>query len=772
MKRAAFLLLLTIGWLRAATLSGYVTDAETGETIIGVNILVARTGMGSTTDQNGFFVIRNVPPGEVELVFTHIAHERRTLAVSVADDDLFLDIVSLAPAVLRTDAIVVTGKRGNLIEQDMDIASFEVSPAVLREVPQFNKDVFRLITYSPSITISDPLSPLYFVRGSDPGENLIQLDGMTIYNPQHLLSSQAIFNPYAIKEIELLVGGFDAEHGGRNSSILYITSREGHKEEVRGEFRPSTSGLVGAVEFPAPGGGTAMVSGRMLSSMVSRIMMGMPNVMADFNGAYQTTVGRTRLRFSTLLARDLVDYDFARLGIYFDSPIFRDYSTGFLTDATNTAAGLRTRSVLTPNLVLATQVYYSGFRVDNKNFLHFSFTDEESGTLVVLDYETRVRNHISDYTAKADLALFTNWRQTLKVGGEQNWYRFFNRAGVLSSQALTAIVQSDLQAVFMQDKIDLGPVLLKAGLRWSRLAPGGQWRSEPRLALTIKGKHLTFKAAGGRYHQYLATMNTQDFEISQFLDYYYPLTGLEPLTSIQYVAGIEGKITDRVNFSATLYYKDLRTLYRFDYLNTLASILSYQAALERGRGEAYGLELLVRGEVGHLSGWLSYSLSRATRSYPSIMEGREFLYDADMTHALKGVVLYSLTADVTASVTAQLSSGYPKTWDLGYANHFTYDPIEDQVGIYPVPLTPVKNNVRYPPRILLDLGWKKKLRTGFGYRLAEYIGSDQAYFTMSIQNILFLRRNPIFYFRFPGMEPYAYDYQLFPMITAGYSIKF
>ena len=190
------------------------------------------------------------------------------------------------------------------------------------------------------------------MRGGDAGENLVQLDGMTIYNPQHLLSMSAVFNPYAIKDIELLVGGFDAKYGGRNSSILHIASREGHKEKIQGEFKPSTSGIVGAIEFPVRNRGTAMISGRFSTDLVSRIMMGMPNLLADFNGSFQTRIGKTRLRVSAFYAHDFIDYDFIRLGIYFDQPFLRDYSTGFLTNSTNRALGVQTLTILTPNMVL------------------------------------------------------------------------------------------------------------------------------------------------------------------------------------------------------------------------------------------------------------------------------------------------------------------------------------------------------------------------------------------------------------------------------------
>ncbi|MFQ6614733.1 MAG: carboxypeptidase-like regulatory domain-containing protein, partial [Fidelibacterota bacterium] len=277
MKRVLYFLLLLLP-LRAYNISGYIVDAKTGESIIGANVFISALSVGDATDLDGFFILRNVPPGDYSLTLSHIAYKIVHRNISVKNKDLFLGNIALSPAPLSTRAVEVTGVKNSIIHKETDIAGFQVNPAVLTDIPQLNKDVFALLKYSPSVTIADPYSPQYFVRGSDPGENLVQLDGMTIYNPQHFMGSYAIFNPYAIKNIEMLMGGFDAEYGGRNASILNIATREVNNREIHGEFRPSTSGLTGAVEFPVNRQTTAMVSGRFLTDLMLRVFIGSPNV--------------------------------------------------------------------------------------------------------------------------------------------------------------------------------------------------------------------------------------------------------------------------------------------------------------------------------------------------------------------------------------------------------------------------------------------------------------------------------------------------------------
>lgn len=754
----------------AASISGYVVDAESGEAIIGVNVIVANTNYGAATDLKGFFLIAKVPAGRWQLRFSHISYAEIEQAVEVKDRPLFMGSIKMHPRTLETEAIEVVGQQGRLVEKELDISSFQVEPLILFETPQLNKDVFQILKLSPSVSISDPLSPQLHVRGSDPGENLIQLDGITIYNPQHFLGSQAIFNPYAIKDIEMLVGGFDAEHGGRNSSVLNITTREGHQSEVHGEFWPSTSGLSGAIEFPVRQQGTMMLSGRVLTDLSMRVLMGSPNVMADFNGSYLQKIGRTQLRLTAFYARDYLDYSLDNLLIYFPNDLYESFREAFVTNTDNRALGIQSHTLLSPNLLLETRLYHSGAAASNRSEVHFVFPDTINHFDRIIKYRTAIYNSVSDYTAKANFTLYTFGNQSLKLGWEQNHLTFRNRVGSLvESSSMRHVTQ--LQAFFLQDKVDLGPLTIKLGGRATRLLSEKYWYFEPRAAIALRWGTATIKAAWGHYQQHLTTLDTRNREFIQFLDYYYPLEGHKPVTSIHYILGIEGYLTAKTEYSLTGYYKDLRRLYRLEYEAAHGSE-RLSDILETGRGRAYGVEFLVRGSLGALSGWLSYTYAHGTRSYPSLQNGRSYYYEGDQPHNLKLLLMYKLTRQITASTTFQFSSGYPRTWPVGRYNQFFYDPYENSVGGFPRDITPVMNNVRYPPRLIWDLGWKKQLREGFGYHLAEFLGLKEAFLTMTIRNILFLYRNPYYYFYIPEYGYYAFGLEYFPSINFGYTLRF
>lgn len=768
--------------LRAGDVSGFVHDAQSGESIIGVNVFVRASGQGAATNVEGFFVLRNGGMGQVDLTFSHIAYVDTTLRLTLGPENFFLPSITLNPHAIDTKAIEVVAKRTTII-QDMDISSMQVDPIILTEIPQLNKDVFKLVKFSPSVTTSDPMSPQYYVRGSDPGENLVQMDGMTIYNPQHFMGSSAIFNPYSIKNVEMLVGGFDAEYGGRNASIMNISTREGHQSEIHGEFRPSISGISGAIEFPAGEHGTAMVSGRTYTDFMLRVMMGSPNLVMDYNAAYQVLLGKTRLRFSGFFARDYMDYSVDNLMLFFPEGLFDSFGEGFVTNTTNRALGVKFNSVLLPNLTLEGQVYHSASTVDNLTYFNYAITDTVEEFTTALDYRTHIENTIAENTGKANLTWYAFWKQTVKVGIELNDINFANEVGRFDADPNPSKAGAQFQSFFLQDKLELGPVQFKLGLRNSRsqvpgsantlrLGKQGDWHMEPRASASLKlpGGHQ-LKTAYGIYYQYLTTMDSKGDEFVQFLDYYQSLENREPLNSIHYIVGLNGPLWGDVSYEMSAYYKDLKQLYRATYSNTVTSGES-SALIEGGSGESYGFEILLKGEFGRLSGWVGYNYSKGFRRYPSILDGERSLFDADQPHNLKSILLFKLTPDIVASSTLQITSGVPRTWETGMRMHGSYDPLTNTAGFFPTYITPERNNVRYPARLAWDIGWKKKLRSGFGFNLAEYLGGVDAYMTMTIRNLLFLHRNPIYYFYIPEYGYYGFGSEYLPSISFGYSLQF
>ncbi len=768
--RIFILILASVAGAGAVNVSGKIVDARSGESIVAANVFIPGSDYGAATDLNGFFVIRKVPAGACTLRISHIAYAGRDLTLSVKNSDLYLDRIELEPAAYQGQQVEVTAQRNELVEKDVDIGSFQADPVVLQEIPQLNKDVFRLVRFSPGVTTANAFSPQYFVRGSDAGENMVLLDGMTIYNPQHFMGSAAVFNPYAIKNMEMLAGGFGAEYGGRNASILLISTREGHQDEIHGEFRPGISGMTGAIEFPINRQVTAMVSGRMLTDLSFAVLMGSPNLLSDFNTAILWRSPRQQTRLSAFYARDYMDYSIDNLLLFLPQSAFEKLEEGFITDTRNHAIGLKNRLVITPSLLLETHLYRSGSQVDNRTVFSYLVEDTTSAMNFGLDSRSRIENGILDYTWKNDLIWYLPFAHTLQTGFEVKTLRFSNEMGRFQGKSSPDIYTADNQAAYLQDKMIWKGLTLKTGLRVGRSGPGQPWLGEPRLSAAVDLKAFTLKAGYGRYVQYLTTLDSKNDEFVQFLDYYNSLKDLAPLSSTQGAVSVEKNLTPELFASLTAYSKNFARLYRSSYSNDFS--VNRGIVLEKGEGEAYGIEVLLRIEKARLSGWISYAYSRGLRRYPGILGGRTHIFDGDQPHNFKSVLSYKLTRDITASTTFEFSSGFPRTWETGMFLRYDYDPAANQLNAFSASLTPEINNVRYPPHINWEIGWKKKLRSGFGYQLAEYLGLDEAYFTTSIRNLLFLYRNPQYYFYIPEFGYYALGTSYLPSVSAGYSLVF
>jgi len=750
----------------AVNISGYAVDGRSGEGIPGVNVMILGSDLGGSTDLDGFFVVRRSAAGPQEIRVSHIAYRDTVIRLESLEKDLFLGHIRLEGAAVTMEGVEVVADRDELLDRDLNIGAFRVDPDMLRDIPALQKDVFRAIRYSPSVTVSSPFSPQYNVRGSDSGENMVLLDGMTIYNPQHFMGSAAVFNPYAIKSIEMLPGGFDAEYGGRNASILLVTTREGSQEEIHGEFRPSLSGISGAIEFPVAERSSAMLSGRLLTDLSTRVLMGSPNFMGDLNAAMRYQGKTQDLRVSLFLARDYMDYSIDGLMLYFPKNVFSRLEEGFTANTFNGAAGFRLRSVLHPSLLWENQIFRSESRVDNFTLFGYEAVDSSSALGIGLDFRTRIENQILDHSWKSGISWYLPHNISLKTGMELSSLLFRNEMGRLSGDPDPEEHFELLSALYIQSGYEVQRLKIKSGLRANRIREG-MWRIDPRLNAAISVRSWTIKGSYGIYSQQLTTLDSKNDEFVQFLEYYNSLGGLEPIRSTHYILNA-GREAAGLQWNFTLYYKDLHRLYRSSYEPGTGGA----AELIAGEGEAYGSEISVHVDRGALRGWFSYQYSRGFRRYPGVYGGRTHIFDGDQPHSFKSVLSYDISTDISASSTFIFSSGYPRTWESGMYLHYGYDAFDNRLLAYSSTYTPELNNVRYPPRLDWEIGWKKRLRTGFGNDLAQYLGLDGAYFTTTIRNILFLHRDPVYYMYIPDFGYYGLDMEFLPSVSVGYSLVF
>ena len=759
------------------TVSGYVVDAQTGETVIGVNVVVEGTQRGTATDGNGYFVIPRLEAKSYTLRFMHIAYEKKVIHIDLSNSSQVFEEIPIESAVIETESVSIVAENAKLADLALESGHRAISAKAIRRIPASYNDVFKVIKYLPGVEAVDPFSPLYAVRGGETGGNLILLDGVPIYNPYHFVSSSGLFNVYALKNVELMVGGFGVEYGGRNSSVLYITTREGNNQKLHGEISPSTTRTQSVVDFPIGKNATVMLSGRVYYDLITRFLMNAPSYFYDFNGTLTLKLGeKNRLSLRYFASRDDMDFQSETylnyLGTTFDTDVFDDYDFRYKTIWCNQAVSAILKTILTPNIFIQTQAYGSFFSSQNFSLYEFDY-ETEDGIRLKLFMETDIRSRIQDVGVKSVVNVNALRWNVLKAGVEWKQYRFENDMLINQFSEGAVVRKPGLLSGFVEDKITLGLLSIRPGLRISRFYPQTDFQTEFRIngAYFLTDK-IKLKAAWGQYLQPIISLNTQEYELSQYLDNYYPLMHAKPSRSIHTIFGFEWQLRQNLFCTLDFYHKDITRTYTYDYNVSQMEAVRLTDKIREGSGEAYGLEFLLKGSLGKTSGWVSYGYSKSTRRFLHIMDGRSYLFDYDRPHTFKAVVNYQVNPALEFGGGLRVLSGVPKTLESGMTYYNYYSPSTNETSIYPLPITPEKNNIRMPYILRLDLGMKKRIRSGFGADLAKYLGAEDAYLNVTFGNLLFLLHRNVWFYINSEDSRYGVGSNYIPEFNVGYSVQF
>lgn len=767
------------------TISGYVIDSENRETLIGATILLKDANKGVVTDNNGFFRFPGFKKGTYLLEITHVGFEKKEIKVIIENRSVLIDDVELNPKSLTVEEVsIVAVKPDEIGDRDLETSRHELSAKMIQSIPTARNDVFAAVKYLPGIDRTEPFSPLFTTRGGDPGENAVLLDGITIYNPYHAAITSGIFNALTIKNVDMMTGGFGAEYGGRNSAVMYITTKDGNYNELHGEIEPSTLHSKLFLEFPTGKDAAMIIAGRYYYDIPINFILNSHTYFYDLNLSYTKRINqRNRISVKLFESKDKTGLNFNTFYKYidnsFNTDIYDDFELNQSNNWNNRAVTIIHKSILTPNIYLRNQVYYSFHQSNNYSGLDFNldYEDEETHDTITLSWRSnsRFKSKIADLSAKSGLSFRLAHFNSLNVGVEYNSYLFENGTIINDADKGSAKRTPDLLAFFAEDKLTIGPLVLRPGMRFTNYNKQG-WKYEPRFNMLLNLPWNTkLKLAWGEYLQYIISMNTNEVELSQIVDYYHPLTLREPSKSIHYIFGVEKAVTKSLLVNLDLYYKNIARIYTFDVNLDSIEAFMFTDKMQEGSGRAYGAELIVQGSIGKFSGWAAYSLAWAYRTYPHLNEGQEFPFDYNRRHTFKTVINYQITKNFSYSTSLVYQSGYYRSIEGMTQSFYNYDPVNNSIGYFPLWISTGKNNAKMPDLINLDMGIKKKIVSGFGKKLTDLFKANESYLSVTIKNILFFRRNVEWYF--PGFDRYYDKYfplgsNYLPAVGISYTIKF
>jgi len=253
---------ILLQFVSAFTISGTVKDAATGEPLPYTNIMVLNTDIGTASDINGYYIIPSVSIGDYTIQFMMIGFATLGEGIKISNNNIRVD-VELNPKVIDVNEITVSAERMRF-KKKVDISRVNISNRDIRRAPAFiEADLFRTLQLLPSVSSSNDFNAALIVRGGSPDENLILLDGTEIYNPYHIGGVFSTFNADMISDAEFLAGGFPAKFGGRLSSVLNITGREG--DSKNGRLPQSLNGVKKYWDFSGASGNISLLSSKILT---------------------------------------------------------------------------------------------------------------------------------------------------------------------------------------------------------------------------------------------------------------------------------------------------------------------------------------------------------------------------------------------------------------------------------------------------------------------------------------------------------------------------
>lgn len=754
------------------TISGYVRDAESGESLIGANVFDKNTLKGTTTNKFGYYSLP-LPFDEVNLVFSYVGYLPKDTLIRI-DGNVELSIQLIPQSYLQE---VVISAEEDLVEMpqmsriSVPIDQIKSLPALAGEV-----DVFKALQLMPGVQSGSEGSSGLYVRGGGPDQNLILLDGVPVYNAAHLFGFFSVFNADAINNVEIIKGGFPARYGGRLSSVIDISMKEGNNQEFKGT---GSVGLISSkltLEGPlAKGKSSFIVSGRRTYiDLLARPIIRASTEGTDRAGYYfydlNTKINyifsdRDRIYLSAYLGDDKAYNKYK--DFRFQDNTRYDYEDEFGLKWGNITTAFRWNHVFSPKIFSNVTATYSRYQFDISQEYYEKVT--EANSVTEESAKTRYFSGIDDLALKADFEFTPHTDHQLRAGVSGISHTF--NPGILayssSNDADTTLGSTKTHGLewstYLEDDWTVSKAIrINGGVHMSAFAVNNTWyqRIQPRVnARYLFENGLAVKASYATMAQFIHLLTNSGIGLPT--DLWVPATEqIKPQYSSQIALGVAKNVRRGYELSLEGYYKNMENLIEYKEGATFLNIdKDWQSKVAVGDGRSYGLEVLLQKKTGQFSGWIGYTISKTERTFPGLNFGRTFPYKYDRRHDLSLVGIYQVKEGLQVSATWVYGTGNAVSLpEERYAGH-------TESSFHDIYYYSGRNNYRMRDYHRLDLSVSRTKKTKWGERTWSF----GTYNTYSRANPFFM---DVSYTRY-GSDKKFVQYSLFPIIpSVRYDFKF
>lgn len=689
-SKIALLFLLTfppvVLWAqKKVTVSGYIKEAATGESMIGATVYVDELRDGAVANTYGFYSFSAVP-GTYTLKYSSMSFEDVVLNISLSRDTA-INIEMKAPSDGETNLkeVVVTAERQDRNVSSTQMGTIGLTTDKIKKLPVIfgESDVLKAIQLLPGVQSAGEGQAGFYVRGGGPDQNLVLLDEAVVYNTGHLFGFFSIFNSDAIKNVNLIKGGAPANYGGRLSSVLDVNMKDGNMKKFEGE---GGIGLIASrLTLQGPivkDKGSFMVSGRrtyidiLAQPFLKGNAAGSGYYFYDANLKANYTLGKKdRLYLSGYFGQDVFTFN-SQAG---------DFNVRMPWG--NATSTLRWNHQFNPKLFMNVSAIYNQY--------DFEFRGGQQ------DLSIALTSGVRDWNGKVDFDYFSSFGHDIKFGMNYTYHTFVPSqiSGNVGDSALMPAnpftKYAHESALYITDEFDLGERLkVNAGLRFSMFQQVGPYTNyrfddngnkidsaswsggslvqhygglEPRLS----GRYTldqasSLKASVARSMQYIHLVSNNGSTLPT--DVWMPSSlVLQPQIAWQYALGYFRNFSDNMfETSVEVYYKDLKNQLEYREGYTPNNFRDPESELVVGEGKAYGAEFFINKTKGKFTGWIGYTLSWTNRFFTMLNEGEPFPAKYDRRHDLSLVANYEINKKLNASAVFVFGTGNAITLPTGF----------------------------------------------------------------------------------------------------------
>lgn len=666
---------------KKVTLSGYVKDANSGESLIAATIYIKELSMGAQTNTYGFYSI-SMTPGTYNVIYSYVGYGSVVKQISMVDD-INMNINLTNQTTMKEVEVTSTRKDENVSSTNMGTISLSVDKIKKLPVIFGETDILKALQLMPGIQSAGEGNSGFYVRGGGPDQNLILLDDAVVYNTGHLFGFFSVFNTDALKNVTLIKGGMPANYGGRLSSVVDVSMKEGNTKEYHAEggigLIASRLTLEGPIKKDK---GSFIISGR--RTYIDVLIKPFAGN-AFKNSGYYFYDANIKANYA------ITDKDRVYLSGYFgrDKFKFASESGAFNADIPwgNSTATLRWNHLFSNKLFLNTTAVYNDYQ--------FSFGASQN------DFEIKLSSGVRDWNMKTDLDFYSNFNHHFKAGIAYSYHKFIpnqisGSTGQIQLEPNNALIKYAHEGgAYISDDFDLSQrIRINAGLRYSWFAQTGPYKYytksfgggnadstvynkgeivetygglEPRFNIRFAvNENSSIKASATKAYQYIHLVSNNGSTLPT--DLWVPSTLIvRPQQAWQYSIGyFKNWLDNALETSVEVYYKDMRNQveYREGYVPT--TIQDPELDFVFGKGEAYGAEFFINKTKGKFTGWIGYTLSWTYRTFKDLNNGNSYPAKYDRRHDVSVVASYELNKKWTFSTVFIYGSGNAITLPTNY----------------------------------------------------------------------------------------------------------